>query len=294
MTYRFKIASTPQEFYDAAWSPLSRSLMPNNMILGVLDSLPDKSVWQTDATGALVFEGGTLVGAMLQTKPSRPLISEMNPETAWFAFEQWMKEIGPPENIFGPAQSVNAIIRNMTSRNSSWIESVTPMMAYELMSVDFPTQPARGLMRFACAGDQEILEKFVLGFYIDCNLPEARSPTLKDDVVKVVKRLLQNQSVVVWELDAMPVAIAAEVRRASFGSTVSVVYTPPEHRGHGYASALVAHLSQHLLNQGAPRCLLFTDANNPTSNAIYQRIGYRYQCDHVLLLNPPSIQKTVL
>ena len=294
MNFRLKIAATPQEFYEAAWSPLSQNLMPNNMILGVLDSLSDKSVWQTDATGALVFEGETLVGAMLQTKPSRPLISEMSPEAAWFAFEQWVKKFGPPESIFGPAQSVNAIIQNGRSRNSSWIESVTPMMAYELMSVVFPSMPAHGLMRFAHAGDEEILEKFVLGFYIDCNLPEVRSPTLKDDVVKVVKRLLQNQSVVVWELDGTPVAIAAEIRKASFGSTVSLVYTPPEHRGHGYASSLVAHLSQHLLNQGAPRCLLFTDANNPTSNAIYQRIGYRYQCDHVLLLNPPPIQKTVL
>lgn len=197
MTYGFEIAATPQEFYDAAWSHLSQNLMPNNMILGVLDSLSDKSVWQTDATGALVFEGESLVGAMLQTRPSRPLISEMSPKAAWFAYEQWIKKFGPPDSIFGPAQSVNAIIQNGRSRNSSWIESMTPMMAYELLSVVFPSKPAHGLMRFAHAADQEILEKFVLGFYIDCKLPEARSPTLKDDVVKVVKRFLQNQSVVV-------------------------------------------------------------------------------------------------
>jgi uncharacterized protein len=53
------------------------------------------------------------------------------------------------------------------------------------------------------------------------------------------------------------------------------VYTPLSERGHGYATALVADLSRSLLARGRKRCFLFTDLDNPTSNAIYQRIGYR-------------------
>jgi predicted GNAT family acetyltransferase len=53
------------------------------------------------------------------------------------------------------------------------------------------------------------------------------------------------------------------------------VYTPPEHRRRGYATALVADLSRHALRTGAERCMLFTDLANPTSNRIYARIGYR-------------------
>jgi len=56
---------------------------------------------------------------------------------------------------------------------------------------------------------------------------------------------------------------------------VSLVYTPPERRNRGYASALVAALSQHLLDAGWQFCVLFTDLANPISNSIYQRIGYR-------------------
>jgi hypothetical protein len=52
------------------------------------------------------------------------------------------------------------------------------------------------------------------------------------------------------------------------------VYTPPELRGRGYATALTAELSQRLLDQGRRFCFLFTDLTNPTSNAIYERIGY--------------------
>jgi predicted GNAT family acetyltransferase len=52
------------------------------------------------------------------------------------------------------------------------------------------------------------------------------------------------------------------------------VYTPPEHRGRGYASACVAALSAHVLATDADTCILFTQLANPTSNAIYRAIGY--------------------
>ena len=51
------------------------------------------------------------------------------------------------------------------------------------------------------------------------------------------------------------------------------VYTPPEHRRHGYASACVAAASAWALAQGADACALYTDLANPTSNKIYQAIG---------------------
>jgi hypothetical protein len=57
------------------------------------------------------------------------------------------------------------------------------------------------------------------------------------------------------------------------------VYTPPELRGNGYATALTAEVSQRLLDGGRTFCFLYTDAANPTSNAIYERIGYRKVCE---------------
>ena len=59
------------------------------------------------------------------------------------------------------------------------------------------------------------------------------------------------------------------------GIAIGGVYTPPESRGHGYASACVAALSQRQLDAGRAFCALYTDLANPTSNSIYQKIGYR-------------------
>lgn len=61
---------------------------------------------------------------------------------------------------------------------------------------------------------------------------------------------------------------------------VGPVYTPEPHRGHGYAAALVAHVSQRLLDAGARACL-FTDVDNPVSNGVYERIGYRPRAEMV-------------
>ncbi len=63
-------------------------------------------------------------------------------------------------------------------------------------------------------------------------------------------------------------------RQTRNGGTVGPVYTSPEKRGHGYASAVVAGVSQKILDSGKTFCVLFTDLANSTANSIYQNIGY--------------------
>ena len=65
------------------------------------------------------------------------------------------------------------------------------------------------------------------------------------------------------------------MRRSAACPGSAPVYTPPEHRGTGYGSAVTAAVSQHALDAGARDVILFTDLANPTSNSIYQKIGYR-------------------
>jgi hypothetical protein len=79
---------------------------------------------------------------------------------------------------------------------------------------------------------------------------------------------------VIWD-DGQAVSMAGFGGRTPNGIRIGPVYTPPELRGRGYASALTAALTQRLLDEGRQFCFLFTDLANPTSNSIYQRIGYR-------------------
>ena len=77
-----------------------------------------------------------------------------------------------------------------------------------------------------------------------------------------------------WEDGGAVVSIAGFGGRTPNGIRIGPVYTPPELRGRGYASALTAAVTQRLLDRGLRFCFLFADLANPTPNSIYQRIGY--------------------
>ena len=83
-----------------------------------------------------------------------------------------------------------------------------------------------------------------------------------------------------WVDGAEPVSMAYASASNGGVTRVSGVWTPPALRGRGYASALVAALSAARMHAGE-RCMLFTDLSNPTSNKIYEAIGYRRIGDDV-------------
>ncbi len=88
----------------------------------------------------------------------------------------------------------------------------------------------------------------------------------------------QARGLYLW-VDGAPVSMAGYTGPTPHGIRVGPVYTPPELRGRGYASALVAQMSQALLDGGRSFCFLFTNLANPTANHIYEEIGYEAVVD---------------
>lgn len=147
------------------------------------------------------------------------------------------------------------------------------MRAFELRAVRWPAEHDGG-PRPAGTDDIPLLERWVLAF-----TEEIDEPITAEDASHVAARLLEKDDVLLWEAGGEPVSLAAIVRRTPLSSTVAYVYTPPQLRGRGYASSVVAHLSQRELDRGAEWCSLFTDLANPTSNHIYAQIGYEPRAD---------------
>ena len=92
-----------------------------------------------------------------------------------------------------------------------------------------------------------------------------------------------------WEVDGEArsreaVSMAGSTRPSSGMVRVDAVYTPPRRRRHGYAAAVTAAVTRAALDAGASDVVLFTDLANPTSNAVYTRLGYRPVEDRTLLL----------
>lgn len=94
---------------------------------------------------------------------------------------------------------------------------------------------------------------------------------------------VSSNKLYVLEVDGRPVSMAGFTREMQAAIGVAFVYTPPYFCGKGYATSCVAQLSQLALDKGFTKCVLYTDLLNPTSNSIYQKIGYEAICDSLML-----------
>lgn len=79
----------------------------------------------------------------------------------------------------------------------------------------------------------------------------------------------------VWDDGGAPVSALGLSPEIAGVVRVGPVYTPPEHRRHGYASSAVGAAARRALAAGARRCVLFTDVDDPASNGIHASVGFR-------------------
>lgn len=99
------------------------------------------------------------------------------------------------------------------------------------------------------------------------SVPERVRSTTLDQLERSVVWLMENEA-------GEPVSMANSGRMLPHGACVSGVYTPPEHRGHGYCQNTVAALCRDLLASGKSYVTLFVDRKNPISNRVYRKIGF--------------------
>ena len=135
-----------------------------------------------------------------------------------------------------------------------------------------------GAPRLAADGDMALLTDWFGAFAREVN-DFARDA----DHTAAVRERLSYRGFTVWEADGKPVSLAGVTRQVAGMIRVGPVYTPPESRGYGYASAVTAAASERARAAGADEVLLLTDLDNPVSNSIYQRIGYRPVEDRAVL-----------
>lgn len=153
---------------------------------------------------------------------------------------------------------------------------------YELRQV-IPPSPASGALRLATTADAALVTQWARAFTAEALPDETLS---LEDARELIDIRLTDRTLYVWDDDGQVVSMAGVSRPTRHGITIGLVYTPPAFRKRGYASACVAALSQRMLDAGFAFCTLYTDLSNPTSNRIYQAIGYRLVCDiHEILFS---------
>ena len=140
-----------------------------------------------------------------------------------------------------------------------------------------PPPLVEGEARTAAPGDRELLARWLAAFNVEA-LGQSSDPAAMGQFAdRWISR--QGRTMYLWIVDRRPVSMVGVSGETPNGIRVAPVYTPPELRGSGYASALTAAATQRQFDEGKRYCFLFTDLANPTSNHIYHAIGYEAVSD---------------
>lgn len=232
-------------------------------VVGTPGQAPREALWVWD-------EGGRTAGVAMLIQP-RPLILTDMPDAALAALVELLDARESLTGVLGPKRMADAFKSAWIKRAGVKVTSTMEQGVFETTKV-VPPAGVPGRMRELTLSDAPVLADWLEAFTIECKLPEA--VTTGEQKRLEATRRVQSGRFRFWEADGAPVAMAAFAGPTPTGVRVNAVYTPPAKRGKGYASALVAELTQALMGEGKERVFLFTDLANPTSNKIYQRIGY--------------------
>jgi uncharacterized protein len=263
---RYESAS---DFLAAAGPWLERREAEHNLIFGIASTLRDQpELYPEQPFLATVGDAGRILLAALRTPPWNLVLSELDDDRALDLLVADLSGLDVPGIVGAPDVATGFANRWIAVNGGGW-EIGMDERVFQLAAV-IPPRPVRGAMRGAVPADRPLLVEWIAAFGQEALGDEgARVAASVDDWLAGKGRRLW-----LWDDDG-PKSLTGVGGETPNGIRIGPVYTPPAERGQGYASALVAAVSQAQLDAGRRFCFLYTDLANPTPNKIYQAIGYR-------------------
>ncbi|ANC20528.1 acetyltransferase [Bacillus cereus] len=261
-------------FKEAVTPFLEKNEQENNLILGVLQMVQQPifmGVVKQEEEIAIVF---------LQTEEKKQIIvatSEMV-EEAIVELAKKLVEVYPSvPGLIGNKKIVQRLAEEIAVLENKKTTIAMEQGIYELKQVKKKWN-GDGVFREINSDEISLIERWIYQFCEDVKLP-----TTKEEAEQTAHILITNHRLYGLEVDGKLVSVAAKTRPTKNNITVNFVYTPKEERKKGYASNCVSALSQRMLEEGYKTTTLYTDLANPTSNKIYQGIGYEQIAESVLI-----------
>jgi uncharacterized protein len=268
----------PKQFYDLCRSFLSEREAENSLMLGILGRLrSDSNSYSVDPPFlSTLTENDIVTAVVVRTPPFNLLISETSyinelDEVIKLIVDQYAELPG----VFGPNEVAGYFAQRWSEIKGIKHELAIRQRVFKCNQIKEDFYAAGG-MRKAKLGDKATIVAWIKAFEDELDLPPVHQSV--EQLVDRFLRLPEEQGAYLWNDDDGAVSLAVCGNPTPNGLRIGPVYTPPAHRKHGYATALVGQLTGRLLRQHR-YCYLNTDLANPTSNKIYQAIGYEPVCD---------------
>lgn len=259
---------SPAVFLQRAQPFFERDEVLHNLPLGVAlrmrDAAPDPAQdWLT------LEEHGQVVGAVMRTPPHNPVLTRLPPGGVEAVVEYYRSRQVELSGLFGPAAETAAFARRWSELTGRTVEVRWEMRLSACRSLRrAAAPPANSLLRPPVPGDRDALAECIRGFHEDVQMPAP------EDLLAAADRVIERGQAIVCEAEGTIVSCADIVRESPSGATIGLVYTPPPHRGRGYATASVAELTRRQFLAGKEFCCLFSNMSEPVPNHIYRSLGY--------------------
>ena len=257
----------PAAFLEHAGDWLLRREDCHNLFLTLSHARADSGRAEDGTMWAVVEREGRVLGCALRLPPYKALLTDVPAGALPELTRSFANRFEQLPAVCGPVEAAERFATHWVElRGGGWQRGMEQGV-YRLDKVDRP-RGAPGRMRLARPDDSHIAIDWGRAFARETGVT---FPT----AIRVVDAWIRLGFLFVWEDRGRPVSIAVAHGRTRRGVRIGYVYTPPEERSRGYASALVAEVSEGMLDQGYEFCVLYADLANATSNAIYRSIGYR-------------------
>jgi uncharacterized protein len=244
----------------------------HNLALGLLGRLrAEPRLYGFDPTFVVVEEAGEILGCLLRTPPHGVVLSRFENLAGADAAAAEVIDMHPGlPGVVGP-EAEAARFADAWSRSTDAPASLVVRQRVHAAATVHPVPRAPGHMRNPRPDEVPTVVAWLRAFADEALVG---APHVEDVELTYRRRDADPDGAwLVWD-DGGPISLAGYGNPTPNGIRIGPVYTPPEHRGRGYATSLVADLTADRLAKGLAFCFLFTDLANPTSNAIYARIGY--------------------
>lgn len=272
------LTADPEAFARHAIPLLAARPVENTLALTILEHVRRGHSFSSEPP---VFgwydDDGAPAGAVLMTPPYDLHLAAVPRGTSTSLVSALREQRVAVPSASGDVEVVDDFAAAWSAGTDLRLETVMQLRLYRLIELRPPAGPPLGRARLASIEDRDVLVAWLEDFHTEAELPQV-------DAVGVVTDRIADERLWVWEdATGTPVAFAGRQKTAAGVARLGPVYTPPAHRRRGYGSGVTSACTAHALEQGADAVVLFTDLANPTSNAIYQELGYRPVADRTIV-----------
>jgi predicted GNAT family acetyltransferase len=253
----------------------------HNLMLGIASTAEAHPELYPTFLAWVVTDGGAPLAAASRTPPFNLVLADPASEDALEAVLEAVRRDDPEApGLVANVPHAHTAARAWTGLTGATAEVVQRQGVYALTAVrDVPRAP--GHHRPARAEERDLLLAWLLDFAVEATPAGTRDRGTIERSLDARLAADEDSGMRLWEDEGRPVSLVGFGSPTPSGIRIGPVYTPRIHRRHGYATSLTAEVSRSLLERGHRVCFLYTDLANPTSNAIYARIGYERVCDSV-------------